>query len=196
MKSEHVHRHKAGLSTTEREALLKQKGCVVWLTGLSGSGKSTIAYALEKQLISQGAFAYVLDGDNVRHGLNGDLGFTDSDREENIRRVSEVAALFCEAGCMTMVSFISPFAAGRAFARSRVEAGRFIEVFLDVSLATCEKRDPKGLYQKVREGKIQDCTGIDSPYENPEHPEVSIQTASCSVEDAVARIADRLRGIE
>jgi adenylylsulfate kinase len=179
--------HDARLEKARREKLLKQRGMVIWLTGLSGSGKSTVAYALEEALVSRGIFAYVLDGDNVRHGLNGDLGFDAESRQENIRRLGEVAALFCDAGVVVITSFISPYRADRDLARSKVPDGRFMEVYLDVPLEVCEERDPKGLYKKVRAGKIREFTGISAPYEAPENPELVLD-ASSRVEESVARI--------
>ncbi|MEM9881262.1 MAG: adenylyl-sulfate kinase, partial [Pseudomonadota bacterium] len=161
-----------------------QKAAVLWFTGLSGSGKSTIANALEKKLVADGRHTYVLDGDNVRHGLNRDLGFTDADRVENIRRVAEVAKLMADAGLITLVSFISPFRSERRMARSMMEEGEFIEIHVDTPLDVAEERDVKGLYKKARAGDIKNFTGIDSPYEAPEHPEISINTVSQSAEDA------------
>jgi len=179
--------HQARLDPQQREKLLKQRGMVIWLTGLSGSGKSTVAYALEEALVSKGIFAYVLDGDNVRHGLNGDLGFDAESRQENIRRLGEVAALFCNAGVVVITSFISPYRADRDLARSKVPDGRFMEVYLDVPLDVCEERDPKGLYKKARTGEIREFTGISAPYEAPEHPELVLDAAS-SVEKSIERI--------
>jgi adenylyl-sulfate kinase len=175
---------------------LGNKGAVVWLTGLSGSGKSTIAKALEEQVFKIGCNAYILDGDNVRHSLNADLGFSDEDREENIRRVGAVAALFADAGIITIVSFISPFEIGRQRARQLVGQDRFFEVFLDVPLKVCEKRDPKGLYRKARDGQIAKFTGIDSPYEQPSNPELIINTAENNVDYAVAEIINMLKNAE
>jgi len=153
--------------------MLGQRGAVVWLTGLSGSGKSTVAYALEQVLSTRARPSYVLDGDNLRHGLNGDLGFTAADREENIRRVGEVAALFADAGLIAIAAFISPYRRDRDCAR-RMAAGRFFEVFCDTPLAVCEARDPKGLYRRARAGEIRGFTGIDDPYEPPESPELTV----------------------
>ncbi|MHB1930590.1 MAG: sulfate adenylyltransferase subunit CysN [Acidimicrobiales bacterium] len=173
----------------EAHAALKGHGAgVVWFTGLSGSGKSTIANLLEKRLHSMGVHTMMLDGDNVRHGLNRDLGFTDADRVENIRRVAEVARLMTDAGLVVLVSFISPFRAERELARSRVEGGEFVEVFVDAPVAVAEARDPKGLYKKARAGQLPHFTGIDSPYEAPEHPEVRIDTTTVAPEEAVERI--------
>ena len=166
---------------------------MVWLTGLSGSGKSTIANIVESKLHTLGVHTYLLDGDNVRHGLNRDLGFTDADRVENIRRIAEVSALMVDAGLVVLVSFISPFRAERRLAREAVEDGEFIEVHVDTPLAVAEERDPKGLYAKARRGELSNFTGIDSPYEPPEAPEVRIDTAVTSAEDAADRIIDTLR---
>ena len=160
------------VSAEDRQRVLGQKGLVVWFTGLSGSGKSTIAVEVEKMLNEQGKAAYLLDGDNIRHGINSDLGFTDEDRNENIRRISEVATLFCDAGIVTLVSFISPFHKMREFARERAGEGNFIEVYVSTDIETCMKRDPKGLYKK----NISNFTGKDSTYEVPERPEIVLDT--------------------
>jgi adenylyl-sulfate kinase len=176
----------------ERAELLGQRGAVVWLTGLSASGKSTIAYALERRLVSAGHAAYVLDGDNVRHGLNADLGFSPEDRDENIRRVGETTALFAEAGVIVVAAFISPYRAGRDRARQAVGPERFLEVFLDAPLEVCERRDPKGLYKKARAGEIPNFTGIDAPYERPAAPEMMLDTDTLGVEDCVDRIVKTL----
>jgi adenylyl-sulfate kinase len=172
----------------ERVALLRQRGSIVWLTGLSGAGKSTIAHALEAHLIHQGCFAYVLDGDNIRHGLNRDLGFSEEDRHENIRRVSEVACLFADAGAIVIVSFITPYAADRAAARAIAGKVPFIETHIHADIKICESRDPKGLYRKARAGLIRGFTGIDAPYEAPEHPDVRLDTSALSVAEAVERV--------
>ena len=174
-----------------RDARATQKGqrpAVIWFTGLSGSGKSTIASALEKRLHSLGLHTTVLDGDNVRHGLNRDLGFTDADRVENIRRVAEVARLMADAGLIVLVSFISPFRSERRMARDLMPKGEFIEVFVDAPLEVCEQRDPKGLYKKARRHEIRNFTGIESPYEIPEHPEMRLDTTALSAEQAVDRL--------
>lgn len=155
----------------------KQKPCVIWFTGLSGSGKSTIANELEKSLFASGHRTYILDGDNLRHGLNKDLGFTKQDRIENIRRVAEVARLMMDAGLMVITTFISPFRSDRLAARALFEPGEFLEVFVNTPLTVCETRDPKGLYKKARAGEIRDFTGIDSPYEAPELPDFEINTS-------------------
>jgi adenylylsulfate kinase len=167
-----------GLVSAERRGeLLGQRGCVVWLTGLSGSGKSTLARALENRLISDRRAAYVLDGDNLRHGLNRDLGFSPEDRDENIRRVGEVAALMADAGLITITAFISPYRTARQQAREAAGAAPFIEVFLDVPIEVCRQRDPKGLYARAQAGKIDQFTGIDAPYEPPKKPELEIDTS-------------------
>ena len=192
-KSENIQWSVSHLSRDEREALIGQKGCVVWLTGLSGSGKSTIAKALELKLVQAKEVAYILDGDNIRHGLSSDLGFSNEDRSENIRRIGAAAALFSDAGVVAITAFISPFEKGREFAKQSVGDDRFFEVFLDVPLAVCEERDPKGLYKKVRNGEISNFTGIDSPYEKPTHPLLVLNTAELSVEESVDSIMVMLR---
>lgn len=175
--SQNIVWHEGGVSTQQKEELLGQRGCVLWFTGLSGSGKSTVAATLEHALHGLGQATALLDGDNVRHGLNRDLGFSAADREENIRRIGEVAKLFADAGVVTLVSFISPYRQDRERARALLAPGRFLEVFMDTPLEVCEERDPKGLYKKARAGKIQGFTGIDAPYEAPEHPEVALPAA-------------------
>lgn len=170
-----------------------QKACVLWFTGLSGSGKSTIANALQKRLYSIDRHTYLLDGDNVRHGLNRDLGFTDADRVENIRRVSEVAKLMADAGLITLVSFISPFRSERRMARNMMDEGEFIEIYVNTPLEVAEKRDVKGLYKKAREGKIKNFTGIDSPYEPPTEPELSIDTTELTADESAEQILDWMK---
>lgn len=177
----------------ERARTIGQEPCVLWLTGLSGAGKSTIADRLEQKLRALGKHTYVLDGDNVRHGLNRDLGFTDRDRVENIRRVSEVAKLMVDAGLMVIVSFISPFRSEREMARNLVEEGEFFEIFVDAPLDVCEARDPKGLYAKARRGEIPNFTGIDSPYEAPSDPDLRIDTTELSAEQAAESVVQLLR---
>ncbi len=191
-KADNLTWHDALVTRADRERLLPQKGCVVWLTGLSGSGKSTIARALEKRLIDEGRLAYVLDGDNVRHGLNANLGFSAEDRAENIRRVGEVAALLADAGLIAIAAFISPYRAGRDAARAAAPKGRFLEIHLAVDVSVCEQRDPKDLYKKARAGEIRDFTGIDAPYEEPEKPELSIDTAAVDAAGCVEAIHDLL----
>ena len=172
------------VDSAARASLMRQRPAVVWFTGLSGSGKSTIANLLETRLHALGYFTYLLDGDNVRHGLNKDLGFTDVDRVENIRRVAEVSKLMADAGLIVLVSFISPFRSERQLARELAGADAFIEVFVDAPLEVAEARDPKGLYKKARRGELANFTGIDSPYEAPESPELRVDTASCSAREA------------
>jgi bifunctional enzyme CysN/CysC len=176
-----------------RSQIKNQRPCVLWFTGLSGSGKSTVANRLESELHALGHHTQILDGDNVRHGLNRDLGFTDADRVENIRRVSEVSKLFVEAGLIVLVSFISPFRSEREMARKQLEDGEFVEIFVDTPIALCEKRDPKGLYQKARMGKIANFTGIDSPYEPPLQPDIRLETADLSIDAAASEIIAYLR---
>ena len=183
-----IHMQALDIDKAARAEQKGQRGCVLWFTGLSGAGKSTIANVLEKRLFAQGRHTYLLDGDNVRHGLNQDLGFTDADRVENIRRVSEVAKLMVDAGLITLVSFISPFRSERRFARSLVEAGEFVEIHVDTPLGVAEERDVKGLYKKARRGEIKNFTGIDSPYEPPETAEIIIDTTSTSPEKAAEQI--------
>lgn len=192
MKDENVVWHQYELNKKVRAGQKNQKPCILWFTGLSGSGKSTIAGALEKRLYRLGHHTYLLDGDNVRHGLNKDLGFSDEDRVENIRRIGEVSRLFCDAGLLVLSAFISPFRADRAMVRALVEDAEFVEVFLDTPLEECERRDPKGLYKKARSGEIRNFTGIDSAYERPETPEVILNTAEQSVEEAVNYLVDYL----
>lgn len=180
------HDHK--ITRAERSANKNQKPCLLWFTGLSGSGKSTIANALDVALHERGYHTFLLDGDNVRHGLCNDLGFSDADRVENIRRVGEVCKLFADAGLIVMSAFISPFTSDRRMVRKLFPAGEFIEVFMDAPLETCESRDPKGLYKKARAGEIRHFTGIDSPYEVPAHPEIRLDTSRHSVDDCVESV--------
>lgn len=175
------------VQSAEREARNRHRGCVVWLTGLSGAGKSTLAMGAERRLFDSGRQVYVLDGDNVRGGLNADLGFSMRDRDENLRRVAEVAALFADAGMIVISAFISPLRKERAFARSRFPAN-FQEVYVSASLATCEARDPKGLYRRARLGEIPDFTGISSPFEPPEAPELVVDTGSLDPSAALQRL--------
>jgi len=176
--------HEGHVSREEREKLLGQKGVLIWMTGLSGSGKSTIAYTLEHALIQRGRLAYVLDGDNVRHGLNKNLGFSAEDREENIRRIGEVANLFADTGVITITAFISPYRKDRDINRELLGENNFVEVYCKAPLDVCEERDPKGLYKKARAGELKGFTGIDDPYEEPLSPEIVIQTDQTSPQDA------------
>ena len=186
--------HGGHIGRPEREALLGQRGATVWLTGLSGSGKSTIAVAVEAELVKRGKLAYVLDGDNVRHGLNKNLGFSPADRSENIRRIAEVAKLFTDCGVLAFTSFISPYRADRAAARELFAAGDFIEVYVAADVSTCEGRDPKGLYKQARAGKIPEFTGISAPYEEPEAPELVLDTSKQSPEESVNGLIAYLEG--
>jgi adenylylsulfate kinase len=191
-KSKNITWHGSELSDEERQRALGARGCVVWFTGLSGSGKSTVSRRVEQMLLSREVHAYGLDGDNIRHRLNVDLGFSPEDRKENIRRVGEVAALFADACTITLTAFISPYRADRAQVRALVAEGRFVEVFVDTPLEICESRDPKGLYQKARAGEIAQFTGISAPYEAPESPEIRLKTAGRSIEESAAEVVDWL----
>lgn len=175
--------HHANITMTDRERFLNQKGVVIWFTGLSASGKSTIAHTVEEKLFDRGHLTYVLDGDNIRHGLNKNLGFSPEDREENIRRIGEVGKLFADAGIIAMTAFISPYRADRDNARKLHEPGNFIEVFVDAPLSVLEDRDPKGLYKKARAGQIPEFTGISAPYEAPENPEIHLDTNKLNIEE-------------
>ncbi|KAK0443107.1 adenylylsulfate kinase [Desarmillaria tabescens] len=188
--------HPGSVSAEERTSLLTQKGATIWLTGLSASGKSTIACALEQHLLHLHKFTYRLDGDNVRFGLNKDLGFDEKSRNENIRRTSEVSKLFADSSCIAITAFISPYRADRVFAREIHEQASlpFIEVFVDAPLHVVEQRDPKGLYKKARAGEIKDFTGISAPYEAPEKPEIHIDTSTTDVAESVRIITDYLKG--
>jgi len=191
-RSHNIHWQAIEVNKRAHTALKGHLPCVVWFTGLSGAGKSTIANLVEKKLHALGRHTYLLDGDNVRHGLNKDLGFTEADRVENIRRVAEVARLMVEAGLIVLVSFISPFRAERRMARELVGAGEFHEVFVDTPINVAEQRDTKGLYKKARRGELKNFTGIDSPYERPEHPEIKIDTTTMSPEVAAEHIVAHL----
>jgi len=192
IKATNITWHEGHVSREEREKLLKQKGVLIWFTGLSGSGKSTIAYTLEHALVQRGHLCYVLDGDNIRHGLNKNLGFSAEDRAENIRRIGEVGKLFVDAGLITMTSFISPYRADRDAARKTVGEGNFIEVFCDTPIEVCEKRDPKGLYKKARAGELKGFTGIDDPYEAPAKPELVIDNSKCTPQEAAVTLVELL----
>jgi len=191
-RASNIHWQATDVDKASRAAIKNQVPRLIWMTGLSGSGKSTIANLLEKKLLSRRLHSYLVDGDNVRHGLNKDLGFTAADRVENIRRVAETSRLMLDADLIVITSFISPFRAEREMARALFDDGEFIEIFVDTPLAVCEQRDPKGLYAKARAGDIKNFTGIDSPYEPPERPELVIDTVRISVEEAADRIIDYL----
>jgi bifunctional enzyme CysN/CysC len=191
-RSANIHWQSVLVSKKSRGAMKGQKPCVFWLTGLSGAGKSTIANALDRYLHARGLHTYILDGDNLRHGLNKDLGFTDADRVENIRRAAEVARLMVDAGLIVIAAFISPFRQERDTARALFEPGEFFEIFVDTPLAVAEQRDPKGLYKKARAGTLPNFTGIDSPYEAPEHPELRLFTLNLTPESAAEAIAQLL----
>jgi adenylylsulfate kinase len=184
--------HRATVTRQRREQKNAHKSVVLWFTGLSGSGKSTLAHAVEEQLHQNGLNTFVLDGDNVRHGLCNDLGFSDKGRKENIRRISETAKLLLEAGVITLTAFISPFKAERAIARSLMPHGDFIEIHCFCPLTVCEQRDVKGLYKKARLGEIKDFTGISSPYEEPENPDLKIDTSQLTLEESVQQIMSLL----
>lgn len=185
--------HSGAVSREDREKFLSQQGIVLWFTGLSASGKSTLAHAVEEKLFESGHLSFVLDGDNIRHGLNKNLGFSPEDREENIRRIGEVSRLFSDAGIIAMTAFISPYRADREKARSLAEKGKFIEVYVKVPLEVAEKRDPKGLYKKARAGEIKEFTGIDAPYEEPLNPELVIDTSKHSLKESTDIIINYLR---
>ncbi|MGZ4998600.1 MAG: adenylyl-sulfate kinase [Methylobacter sp.] len=185
--------HRATVTRQRREQKNAHKSAVLWFTGLSGSGKSTLAHAVEEQLFLSGLSTFVLDGDNVRHGLCNDLGFSNTDRKENIRRISETAKLLLEAGLITLTAFISPFNAERAAARNLMPNGDFIEIYCFCPLTVCEQRDVKGLYKKARLGEIKDFTGISSPYEEPENPELKIDTSQFTLEESVQQVISLLR---
>ena len=192
IKATNITWHEGHVSRAEREKFLKQKGALIWFTGLSASGKSTIAYTLEHALVQRGHLAYVLDGDNIRHGLNKNLGFSAEDRQENIRRIGEVGKLFVDAGLITMTSFISPYRADRDAARKTLGDGDFIEVFCDTPIEVCEQRDPKGLYKKARAGELKGFTGIDDPYEPPLRPDWVIDASKTSPQEAAVILCELL----
>lgn len=191
-KSRNIHWHAGMVTKTDRETISGHKGCTIWMTGLSASGKSTLAVALEKRLWDRGVRAYVLDGDNVRHGLNKDLGFSPNDRTENIRRIGEVAKLFTDAGVINITAFISPYRADRDSVRALMANGDFLEVFVDCPVEVCERRDPKGLYKKARAGEIAEFTGISAPYEAPLNPEIGIHTDRESEEESLNHVLQYL----
>jgi adenylylsulfate kinase len=176
-KSENIYWHAGDIKKADRERLAGHRGVCLWYTGLSGSGKSTIALEVEERLYERGMRTYVLDGDNIRHGLNNDLGFSPEDRNENIRRIGEVAKLFVDAGTIVMTAFISPYRQDRDRVRAILQPGEFVEIYVEADLDTCEERDPKGLYKKARAGEIKEFTGISAPYEEPDNPELVINTS-------------------
>ncbi|WP_072682500.1 adenylyl-sulfate kinase [Arcobacter sp. LA11] len=184
--------HSQNITKKKREILLNQRPCIIWFTGLSGSGKSTLANAIEMELFKKGIKTCLLDGDNIRHGLNKDLGFSEVDRVENIRRIGEVAKLFVDAGIIALTAFISPFKSDRQIAKSLVKYDEFIEVFVNTPLEVCENRDPKGLYEKARNGDIKNFTGIDSPYEAPKEPHIEIKTDELDINQSVDKIISYL----
>jgi adenylylsulfate kinase len=194
IKATNITWHEGHVTREERAGLLKQKGATLWFTGLSGSGKSTIAFTLEHALVQSGRLAYVLDGDNIRHGLNKNLGFSAADREENIRRIGEVAKLFADCGVLTMTSFISPYRKDRDLVRSLHEAANlpFLEIHVNTPIETCEQRDPKGLYKKARAGELKGFTGIDDPYEAPLKPELTLDATSTSPQEATVLLMQYL----
>jgi adenylylsulfate kinase len=193
LKSSNVVWHQPAITRANREKLFGHRAAALWFTGLSGSGKSTLAHEVESRLYQAGCRTYVLDGDNVRHGLNADLGFSSADRQENIRRLAELVKLFVDAGTIVLSAFISPFRADRNRARHLLAPGDFFEVYCRCGIGACEERDPKGLYKKARAGEIADFTGISSPYEEPEHPEIIVDTDRSSVEECADKILYRLR---
>lgn len=193
MEKVNVFWHEAVVTKYERQILNGHKSCCIWLTGLSGSGKSTLANRLDQILFHNQVRSYVLDGDNIRHGLNKDLGFSKEDRQENIRRIGEVAKLFVDSGTITITAFISPFSTDRENVRKLFAEGDFIEVYLKCPIQACESRDPKGLYKMAREGKIRDFTGISSPYEEPVNPELTIDTNKLSLEESVEKVMNYLK---
>ena len=196
MTPEHIYWTKGKVTTQEREVRNGHPGCVLWLTGFSASGKSTIATELERQLFKRGSQVCMLDGDNVRHGLCSDLGFSQEDRTENIRRIGEVAKLVARQGVICITAFISPYRADRELVRKILPAGRFIEVFINAPIEVCEARDPKGLYARARSNEIKNFTGISAPYEVPDHPELELRTDVLSSEACVTRILEYLDGFE
>ena len=195
-KSENISWTRGKVTSEDRARQNQHSGCVVWLTGLSAAGKSTIATELERELFSQGKHAFVLDGDNMRHGLCSDLAFSPEDRKENIRRIGEVAKLFAEAGFVCITAFISPYRSDRDLARRIAPAGKFIEVFLNAPVEVCEQRDPKGLYAKARAGEIKDFTGVSAPYEPPLNPEMELRTDKMTLPECIAAILERLTQIK
>jgi len=192
MKTENTVWHEQNITKEQRSAQKNQKPCLLWYTGLSGSGKSTVANAVDALLFERGCHSYLLDGDNVRHGLNGDLGFSDEDRIENIRRISQVGKLFVDSGLIVSTAFISPFASDRKVASEMLEQEEFMEVYIDTPIAVCEQRDPKGLYKKARAGEIKDFTGIDSTYDIPTAPAIHVKTDEKSIKECAEQIVQHL----
>ncbi len=190
--STHIHPHEGKIKRSDRERLMEQRGVTLWFTGLSGAGKSTLAVATEEALYEQGYLTYILDGDNIRSGINANLGFSPEERTENIRRIAEIAKLFRDTGIINLTAFISPYREDRQLAR-RLADGDFIEVHVDAPLDICEERDPKGLYKKARSGEIKDFTGIDAPYEAPEKPEIYVNTDEQSLSECVEQVMEYLR---
>ena len=193
MKTPNIIYHNATVTRERHNQLNKHKSSVIWFTGLSGSGKSTLAHSVEEELYKLGCRTFVLDGDNIRHGLSSNLTFSDNDRKENIRRIGEVAKLMMEAGVIAITAFISPFREDRDLVRQLLPQGDFIEIYCNASLEVCESRDVKGLYKRARAGEIKNYTGIDSPYEAPENPELVIDTASESLEESVVKVVNFLK---
>ncbi len=193
LKEKFIIPHRGKVKKEDRQKLKGHKSAILWFTGLSGSGKSTIAHAVEEKLYQMGIHTYVLDGDNVRTGLNKDLGFSPEDRKENIRRIGEVSKLFVDAGIIVLSAFISPYKKDREFVRNIVDDGEFIEIYVKCPIEVCESRDVKGLYKKAREGLIKNFTGIDDPYEEPENPEIVIETDKETVEESVEKIINYLK---
>ncbi|HET7615746.1 MAG TPA: adenylyl-sulfate kinase [Bacillales bacterium] len=191
-KSTNITWHDAKVSKADRRNINGHKSAVLWFTGLSGAGKSTLAVEVEKELHRRGIHSYILDGDNIRHGLNNNLGFSPEDRKENIRRIGEVSKLFVDAGVVTLSAFISPYQEDRDGVRELLEEGEFIEVYVKCSVDECERRDPKGLYQKARTGEIKNFTGISAPYEAPENAELTVETDSQPLQDSVKQVIDFL----
>lgn len=188
MKTRNIVWHRAQVTKLDRQRLNGHKSAVIWFTGFSGAGKSSLSVAVEKELHKRGIRTYVLDGDNIRHGLNNNLGFTPEDRTENIRRIGEVSKLFVDAGVMTLTAFISPYREDRDMVRAMVEKGEFVEIYVKCALEECEKRDPKGFYKKARKGEIKGFTGIDAPYEAPLNPELVVETDKETLRESVVRV--------
>ena len=192
MKKNHIVWHEGSINRQDRNHLNQHKSGLVWFTGLSASGKSTIAHYVEKELFIRGIRAYVLDGDNVRHGLNSNLGFSRTDRQENLRRIAELAKLFVDAGILVLAAFISPYREDRDYIRKRFEGDNFLEIYVKCPIEECEKRDPKGQYKKARAGIIKNYTGISAPYEEPENPELILETENIGIEEAAKKVIEVL----